>query len=66
MTVWNAFFLNKAFDFEIKFHFNSRNEQKLSTGSDNGLVLNRRQAIIWTNADPFHWRIYAVLGGEMS
>ena len=23
-----------------------------------------RQAIIWTNADPVHWRIYAALGGE--
>ena len=21
------------------------------------------QAIIWTNADPIHWRIYAALGG---
>ena len=21
----------------------------------NGLALNKRQAIIWTNADPFHW-----------
>ena len=24
----------------------------------------RRQAIIWTNADPIHWRIYAALGGD--
>ena len=23
-----------------------------------------RQAIIWTNADPIHWRIYASLGGD--
>ena len=28
------------------------------------LVPNRRQAIIWTNADPIHWRIYAALGGD--
>ena len=28
------------------------------------LAPNRRQAIIWTNADPIHWRIYAVLGGD--
>ena len=21
-------------------------------------------AIIWTNADPIHWRIYAALGGD--
>ena len=24
----------------------------------------RRQAIIWTNADPVHWRIYAALGED--
>ena len=23
-----------------------------------------RQAITWTNADPFYWRIYAALGGD--
>ena len=27
-------------------------------------VMARRQAIIWTNADPVYWRIYAVLGGD--
>ena len=25
---------------------------------------NRRQAIIWTNADPIHWRIYAAPGED--
>ena len=25
---------------------------------------NRRQAIIWTNVDPIHWPIYAVLGWD--
>ena len=25
---------------------------------------NRRQAIIWSNADPIHWCIYAALGGD--
>ena len=25
---------------------------------------NRRHAIIWPNADPFHWRIYAAPGGD--
>ena len=25
---------------------------------------NMRQAIIWTNADPIYWRIYAALGGD--
>ena len=40
-------------------------DNKTSIGSDNSLVPNRRQAIIWNNADPVHWRIYADLG-EMS
>ena len=34
-----------------------------SIGLDNGLALNRRQAMIWTNADSIHWRIYKALGG---
>ena len=25
---------------------------------------NRWQAIIWTNADPIHWRIYVALRGD--
>ena len=33
-------------------------------GFDNGLAPTRRQAIIWTNAYPGHWRIYAALGGD--
>ena len=35
-----------------------------SINLDNGLQPSRRQAIIRTNADPIHWRIYAALGGE--
>ena len=30
-------------------------------GSGNGLAPIRRQAIIWTNAHPVHWRIYGTL-----
>ena len=36
----------------------------MSIGLDDGLAPNRRQAFIWTNADPIHWRIYAALGGD--
>ena len=32
-------------------------------GSDNGLAPNRRQAIVLTNADLIHRRIYAALWG---
>ena len=28
------------------------------------MALNRWQAIIWTNADPIYWHIYAALGGD--
>ena len=36
----------------------------MSIGSGNGLAPNRRQAVIWTNADPLHWRLYVALGGD--
>ena len=34
----------------------------VSIGLDNDLAPSRRQAIIWTNADPIHRHIYAALG----
>ena len=34
----------------------------MSIRLDNGLAPNSPQAIILTNADPIHWRIYAALG----
>ena len=40
------------------------NEQYSSIGLDNGLAPIRLQAIIWTNEDPVHWRLYAALGGD--
>ena len=43
MTFWSAFSWMKMFEFWLKFHWSS------SIGLDNGLVLSRRQAIIWTN-----------------
>ena len=33
----------------------------INIGSGNGLVPNKWQAITWSNADPFHWRIYLAL-----
>ena len=36
----------------------------IGIGAGNELALNRRQAIIWTNADPVCQRIYAALGGD--
>ena len=39
-------------------------DQYVSIGSGNGLAPSRRQAIIWTNADPVHRCIYVALGGD--
>ena len=35
-----------------------------SIGLDNGLAPNKQQVMIWTNADPIHWCIYAALGRD--
>ena len=40
------------------------NWQYASISSGDGLALNKRQAITWTNADPVHWCIYAALGED--
>ena len=56
-----------SFVFWLKFHWSLFLRVQLtisSFGLDNGLAPNRRQAIIWTNADPIHWRIYAAPGGR--
>ena len=56
-------------EFWLKFSLNFcsyvSNWQYPSMGLDNGLVPNKRQAIVWANADPIHWRIYAAIGGDV-
>ena len=52
--------------FWLKFHWSLFLMVQLtipSTDLDNGVAPQRRQAIIWTNTDLIHWRIYAALGG---
>ena len=51
-TFSSAFPWIKTFDFQLQFHRNKylgSNCQYSNIGSDSGLALNRRQAIIWTN-----------------
>ena len=56
--IFKRIFLIKRFTFWLKFH------RSFFIGSDNGMAPTRRQAIIWTNAGPIQWRIYAALGGD--
>ena len=51
------------FDFDFTGVCSQRsNEQYSSTGSDNGLVPARQQAIIWNNDSLVYWSIYPSLG----
>ena len=63
--IFRSIFVNEKFWFfiRISLKFVPKRPIDNSIGLDNGLTPNRRQAIIWTNADPINWRIYAALGG---
>ena len=64
-TFWNAFSWMKNFVFWFEFHWSLFLRVQLTIFHlDSGLAPIRRQAIIWTNAGPVHWRIYAALGGD--
>ena len=56
---WQILYLDKKYHWSL-FLFGPIN----SSGLDNGLAPNRRQAIIWTKADPIHRRLFAALGGD--
>ena len=63
----DAFSWMKSFVFWFEFHWNLFIRVQLPITEHwfrYGLATNRRQTIIWTNADPIHWRIYAALGGD--
>ena len=65
--IFKRILLNEIIKFRFKFQWNLFPGVQLTinvTGSGNGLAPNRRQAIIWNNYDPVHWRIYAALGGD--
>ena len=63
--IFKHIFLNE-FEFSISPKFVPKGpiDSKPTIGWDNGSALNKWQAIIWTNADPIHWRIYVTLGGD--
>ena len=60
-----AFPWMKIVVFWLKFHwslYQGTNSQLTSINSDNDMMPNRRQAIIWNNDGIIYWRIYASLG----
>ena len=65
--IFRCTFVNEKFyiliKISLKFVSKSPFDNNPAFGLDNGLAPIRRQAIIWTNADTIHWRIYAALGG---
>ena len=69
-TFSNAFSCMKKFEFWLKFHWSLFLRVQLTITKHwfkwwhDGLVLNRWQAIIWTNADLLLWRLYVGLGGD--
>ena len=62
----NCIFLNEKFCIFIKFSLKFAPKGPVDNNHELIQVMapNRRQAIIWTNADPICWRIYAALGGD--
>ena len=67
-NIFRCIFVNeKLCAFWLKFHWSLFLWIQLTINSislDNGLGMNRRQAIIWTKADSIHWCIYAAQGGD--
>ena len=74
LTLWGGEKMNAISQMTFQMHFREwhdsyfevctqgSNWQYPSIGLDNGFAPNRRQVIIWTNADTIHWHIYAALG----
>ena len=62
--IFKHIFLNENIKISIQFSLKFVPKGPIDNiGLDNGLAPNRRQAIIWTNADTVHQRICALLGG---
>ena len=58
--IFKCIFVNEQFcvliKISLKFVPKGPIDNNTARGLENGLAPNRRQAIIWTNADPIHWR----------
>ena len=69
-NIFRCIFINKKFCILIKISLSfvpkGPNWQYTSIGLDNGIAPNRQQAIIWTNAHPIHWCIYAYMRHKLT
>ena len=67
-NIFRCNFVNENFGILIKillkFVPKGPIDENPAFGLDNGLVPNRRQVIIWTNAGLIHWYIYVALGED--
>ena len=67
MTFSNALSLMTIVIFWLKFHWSLfMRFQSVSIGSNNGLISNRWQAIIWSNSDLLSWHMYALFHTKQS
>ena len=62
--IFRCIFVNEKFCISLKCHWSLFLGVQLTITQHDGLAPNRRQAIISTNGDLIHWRIYAGLGGD--
>ena len=58
---WKVLYFDRNFTEVCSYE---SNWQYPSIGLDNGLVPNRQQAIIWTNAELIYWHKKVALGGD--
>ena len=66
MAAMSQSIFSNAFTWKKGLYFDQKAPIDSNTALDqiNGLAPDRRQAIIWTNADQIHLRIYVALGGD--
>ena len=58
---WKLLYFDSYF---IEIYSQGSNFQYASIGSDNGMMLNKQQVIIWTKGGLVYWGIYASLTSQ--
>ena len=62
----DAFFVNEKFGILVKISLKFVSKGPIDNNPALAQIMasNRRQAIVWTNADLIHWLTYVALGGD--